>query len=199
MTSDVGCKNMNDLVSRACSIVDSEETPVRLRYHSVLVMETAVHLLGITDELGVSVDVAVVVSGALLHDIGKRIHTEELEGKGSLHESAGESLLLQLGLPDNVARICKTHADINDERVEAEDLMVAVSDKLWKGKRVDKYEWALIEKMAAIIGKDKWDIYEICSEKFDACASGADERLSRQKSGTQQAATSKVLTDLRWA
>src|SRR5271154_3565972 len=64
--------------------------PERLIMHGRLVLEAADELLGRAEHLGVAVDGRLVRAGAVLHDVGKSVHPDELHASGAQHEEAGE-------------------------------------------------------------------------------------------------------------
>ncbi|MBA3463451.1 MAG: HD domain-containing protein [Deltaproteobacteria bacterium] len=115
-------------------------SPWLVRHHE-LVLEAATLLCeGLRIELAASFDPQAVLVGAALHDAGKVVHPEEMSEPGSRHESAGQSLLLSHGVPAAIARFCVTHAAWDGPSTTLEALLVALADKLWKGKRVDALE-----------------------------------------------------------
>lgn len=148
-----------------------------LRHHE-LVLEATDALVG---ELSAwaRFDASLVRLGAALHDAGKLFHPEETRAPGHAHEAAGEAWLLSLGVPPRLAQICVTHARWDEHRASLEDRLVALADKLWKGKRDEALERALVTELAKQTGLDPWE----CFERFDALceriASGGDERLAR--------------------
>ena len=129
----------------------------------------------------VRVDESRVRLGAALHDAGKTLHPEEMSHPGHAHEAAGEAWLLRLGFPPDIARICVTHARWDAPHAELEDRLVALADKLWKGKRDETLERALVTELAERAGVDAWE----CFDRFDASceriASRGDERLARSE------------------
>lgn len=48
--------------------------------------------------------------GALLHDLGKALHPNELSGSGNQHEVAGYNFCLSQEVPLSIARCCITHS-----------------------------------------------------------------------------------------
>ena len=119
-----------------------------------------------------------VLVGAGLHDVGKILHPAEMHGRGSEHEDAGYRLLLEHGVPDRLARHAWTHAAW-EEQGELEPLLVALADKLWKGRRVEALEERSIQRIATRSGQDYWAVWSEISEVLDSIAAGAGERLSR--------------------
>jgi HD superfamily phosphodiesterase len=101
--------------------------------HAELVSEAADRILLEFQTLGVSCDSQTIELGAILHDAGKIQHLQELSEPGSLHELAGEALLLAHGVQPEIARCCATHGGWNLPDVSLEERTVAMADKLWKG------------------------------------------------------------------
>lgn len=127
-----------------------------------------------------AVDWALVRAGAVLHDAGKIRFPEELSGPGAEHEPAGEALLLSAGAPPEVARLCRTHARW-DPAGPIEDLLVALSDKLWKGRRDAALEALVISRLASERGRPEWEIFSMLDALFEEIAAGGDERLARSR------------------
>ena len=152
--------------------------PARLRTHATLVLEAAEELLGAKMEQGLAIEGALVRAGALLHDIGKTLHPNELHARGSLHEAAGEKLLLGRGVDPRVARMCVTHADWRGDR-SLEELLVALADKLWKGVRVADLEARVVDAVAAARNVPRWEVFVSLDERFEAIAALGDARLAR--------------------
>ncbi|MGB1016503.1 MAG: phosphohydrolase, partial [Nannocystaceae bacterium] len=62
-----------------------------------------------------------------------------------------------------------------------EDLLVALADKLWKGKRVSKLEQRCIKKLAEVSGEAFWDTYLEADEAFERVAGRGVDRLVRSR------------------
>lgn len=60
-----------------------------------------------------------------------------------------------------------------------EELVIALSDKLWKGKRVESLELDVVDRVANILHKERWDIFPELDLKFEEIASDGHERLQR--------------------
>ena len=153
--------------------------PLRLLRHAELVGEAADDLLAAFAKLKVPLDGEFVRVGVVLHDAGKSIHREELDGPGSAHEPAGERLLREHGATEDVARVCRSHAQWREVAVTLEELVIALADKLWKGARVAELEELVIDRAAAAAERDRWDLYPELDAVFELVAAGADQRLSR--------------------
>ena len=80
------------------------KAPDRLVRHAELVSEGANLLLKEFQALGFTCNADIVKLGAGLPDSGKIHHPQELSEPGSLHEEAGELLILANGVQHEVAR-----------------------------------------------------------------------------------------------
>lgn len=125
-------------VQQAYSLLHSLGAPSALLAHAQLVGEAGEVLLESLDSLGIDVNRSLVRLGIAVHDAGKIEFPHELSGHGAEHEAAGEALMLQHGVQPEVARSCLSHARFASMDVSLEELIVALADKLWKGKRHDR-------------------------------------------------------------
>ena len=107
--------------SDAFDLLKTLGAPERLLRHAQLVSHAADALISEFQALGVEFNVRVVELGAILHDFGKIQHPSELSESGSLHEQAGEAMLLAHGLQPEIARCCASHGAWH------------LPNKLWKG------------------------------------------------------------------
>jgi putative nucleotidyltransferase with HDIG domain len=153
--------------------------PPRLKAHLTLVHDAAQSL---TEEIlaewpDVRANKEAVLFGAATHDIGKVVHPDELQGPGHAHEEAGVQLLLQCGVTENLARFARTHGQWKDQEVDIEDLLVALADKVWKGKRDDTLEQRIADHIAARSGEEVWKVWLRMDELLCKLAASADERL----------------------
>ena len=153
----------------------------RLLTHLRLVGEAADELLAAYAGLGLRVDARLVELGVAVHDAGKIAHPSELDGPGSLHEPAGERLLLAHGVQPEVARFCVLHAAWDRPGLPLEALSVALADKLWKGKREPALELGVIDRVAAAMQLERWDVFERLDSAFEDIASRGDDRLARSR------------------
>jgi len=160
---------------------DEESTRRRLQRHGELVLEAGEQLLRALHAWGgVIVDDDRVRCGCLLHDSGKLLHPEELDGPGRRHEEAGRVMLLDHGVADDVAVFCATHGDVALATM-LEEVLVTTADKLWKGKRVDVVEHALVAMIVDVTGKEQWAAFAWFDEVAASIAAGGDERLARSR------------------
>lgn len=153
--------------------------PKRLIKHADLVLESGQEILLLLEELNVEIDEPLALTGMALHDVGKIAHPNELRESGNLHESAGQKLLLEQGVSEKIARFCISHAQYQEMSVSLEELLVALADKLWKGKREPELELRVIDEVAARLQKDRWAVFEQLDTGFEAVAASGDRRLAR--------------------
>lgn len=130
---------------------------------------------------GLVYDQYAVLLGAAIHDIGKILIPGELTQSGHEHERAGEEMLRSLGFSAELARVARTHAQwASDGPVGMEDLMVALADKLWRGKRDSTLEATLCAHIATQIGQEHWQVFMALDDCATALSAAANERLSWQ-------------------
>jgi hypothetical protein len=165
------------------SLLKNLGAPPRLIRHLQLVGEAADGLLQIYVELGIACDAQLVELGVAVHDAGKILHPGELDGPGSMHEPAGEAMLLAEGVQPTVAHCCVSHAAWAASGVTFEELTVALADKLWKGKREEALELLVIDAAAAALGRGRWELFAELDTAFERIAAGATDRLERSRVG----------------
>ena len=163
----------------AVQLLDEVGAPPRLRRHAELVGEAADLLLRAFQRINLHLDINYVLVGVVLHDVGKTIHTSELESSGHSHESAGELMLLERGVSPEVARVCRSHAQWSNVAQTFEELVIALADKLWKGARVTELEDRVIDSVAVSLGVDRWQIFTELDGAFEEVAAAAESRLLR--------------------
>ncbi|PRQ03788.1 HD domain-containing protein [Enhygromyxa salina] len=164
----------------ALALLVDLQVPARLLRHHELVLEAAIELTdALARKLGARFDAGEIQIGAALHDVGKLVHPAELSGPGHAHELAGRALLIDRRVPEHLARFCITHANWSSPSLALEDLLVALADKLWKGKRVIELEDRVIEHLAHQTAQPRWRVFEIADAVFERVAAGADSRLRR--------------------
>ncbi len=166
---------LRPLPPEAVAILREVGAPPRLAAHLRAVHDVAVQLL---DWLAVAapevgVDRAAVLFGAATHDIGKTLHPEELSGPGSAHEAAGAAMLREHG---DLARFAANHAQWDRPDATAEELLVTLADKVWKGKRVPGLE----QRVAALLPGEPWEAFMVLDDALTRIADGAEDRLAFQ-------------------
>lgn len=158
--------------------------PPRLAAHLRLVHDVAYELTQWLAEFQPALvfDREEVHFGAATHDIGKVVHTAELEGPGSAHEPAGRELLLAHGFTSGEARFAATHGSWGEPAASVEELLVSTADKVWKGKRVTDLEDLLLDHLVRVSapGTERWEAYLGLDELLARLAEGADARLAFQ-------------------
>jgi putative nucleotidyltransferase with HDIG domain len=157
-------------------LADLGASPWLVRHHE-LVLEAAIL---ICDRLtGVVFDREAVLAGAALHDAGKIVHPAEMSVAGNKHEAAGRELLRTRGVPDHLARFCVTHAAWDAPACTLEDRLVALADKLWKGKRDPALEQRLVEEIAVATRAEPWEVFDRFDAICEAIAADGPQRLAR--------------------
>ncbi|WP_328474045.1 HD domain-containing protein [Actinoplanes sp. NBC_00393] len=173
---------MQPLPDAARELLETLAAPPRLVAHLRLVHDVAWQVTGwLADEhprLGF--DREAVLFGAATHDIGKVRHPRELSQPGRQHEPAGYELLLELGVPDRLARFAGTHGSWTADGVEVEDLLVSLADKVWKGQRVAELEQLVVDRLAAASGLEAWAAFLSLDDRLQVVAGAADARLAYQ-------------------
>ena len=129
--------------------------------------------------LGVKLNLEFVRCGAFLHDVGKISSPSELEEPGRDHEAAGEALLQKQGIDPILARVCRSHADWQDPEITLEELLIALADKLWKGKRVADLELRVVDRVAASLSQGRFDIFAQLDTLFENISVNGHQNLER--------------------
>jgi hypothetical protein len=155
--------------------------PWLVRHHE-LVLEAAEEITrALGAELMLAFDRDHVLLGAAIHDAGKVEHPAEMHAAGHEHERAGERALLDAGFDARIARICVTHAAWDEPRAGLEDRLVALADKLWKGKRDEALERALVDEIARATEREPWEVFERFDAICERVAARGPERLARSQ------------------
>jgi hypothetical protein len=155
--------------------------PPRLLRHVALVGEAGEHLLELAAALHLPIDAALVRVGIVLHDAGKILVSAELDAPGGEHEPCGQDLLLKQGVSPALARMCLSHARWSEMPVSLEELLVALSDKLWKGVRIAHLEERVINEAAKALDRDRWDLFVQLDSLFEEIAADGAARLERSR------------------
>lgn len=161
------------------------KAPPRLEAHLRLVLGAAEALLqGLAATwpqlAGTAYDPDLVRFGAASHDIGKAVVPAELRAPGHAHEPAGERLLRERGYAPAQARFCISHAAWEQGDIGCEDLLVALADKIWKGKREPALERRLVKLLALRLGEPEWQVFTSLDDLIAPIAAQADSRLDWQ-------------------
>jgi len=167
--------------SDALKLLNELGAPNRLVQHAQAVGDAAEVVSHRLKALGVACDFRLIEVGSILHDAGKIQHPRELSEPGSLHEQAGQALLLLHGVPPELAGFCISHAAWKSPTLSFEERVVALADKLWKGKREADLELAVIDEVAARLAISRWDVFELLDSTFENIAATAAERLEQSR------------------
>ena len=157
--------------------------PRRLVAHLTLVHDVASKLVERFVEAfpGVVLDPEAVMFGASIHDLGKAVYRNELVEPGKEHEKCGAELLRRLGVSEERARFAYTHGNWDTaEPVTLEDLLVALADNCWKGKRLDELETKVVNHLSSASGQPAWECYAKLDEILALLAQDGDRRLAWQ-------------------
>jgi len=156
--------------------------------HLRLVHDVAARLLDalLREWPELQVDSEAVLFGAATHDIGKTLHPDELSQPGTLHESNGLRLLIDRGIEDRFARFAETHARWKQggRRCTFEDLLVALADTCWKGKRSPTLEDLVCRQLLTQIPGEQWEVFATLDDVIDGFAADGDQRLAWQSQYT---------------
>lgn len=167
----------------AARLLDIYQASPRLVAHLTLVHGVACLLTEALDQTWPALDYdrEAVRLGAAIHDIGKALVPHELTQPGHKHETVGEALLLQQGMSPRLARFARTHArwaDDPDTRIE--DLLVALADSWWRGKRDHALEATVSDQIALQTGNAEWQVFIALDDIAVAITAEADTRLQLQ-------------------
>ena len=155
--------------------------PRLIRHHELVVEAASALVIGLREAFDLPFDDRLVLVGAALHDAGKIEHPAELEEPGSEHAVSGCALLARAGVEPALARFCRTHTTWQDEEVGLEDLLVALADKLWKGKRDDELEKRVCQVIQRATGREAWEVFDRADRIFAAIAADGELRLARSR------------------
>lgn len=166
----------------AFELLDELNAPIRLIRHAELVLEVSEILIEKLTDINLSIAINLIRIGAILHDVGKISHPEELDKAGSKHLLAGKQLLLEKQLPERIARFCVSHKKWDEtQNCTIEEFVVALADKLWKGTRHRQLEEQVVKYISMFLQKDYWQIYIALDSVFEEIADHGAERLLRSQ------------------
>ncbi|HKC73197.1 MAG TPA: HD domain-containing protein [Chloroflexota bacterium] len=152
----------------------------RLLAHLVLVHDVAARLLEALAETWphLPIDAGAVLLGAATHDIGKVRVPEEVTSPGTTHAVLGQQVLEAHGFSTELARYARTHETWAEEPdVAPEDLLVALSDYLWRGKRDSALEGAVTAWIADAVSAAPWVVFLDFDDIATDLAQDAPRRL----------------------
>jgi hypothetical protein len=154
--------------------------PGRLvRHHELVVKAASILCQRVFEQFGLPFCRDEVLLGAALHDVGKILYPDEMQVPGHRHERAGETVLIEKGVNPEIARFCITHASWEAPERTLEDLLVALADKLWKGKREEELETRVLEVIAKTSRRESWDVFAQLDTICEQIAADGPSRLAR--------------------
>ncbi|MBI2806127.1 MAG: phosphohydrolase [Planctomycetes bacterium] len=163
----------------AARLCEELAAPPLLVRHLVLVHDAGGDLLdGLTAAFpGLVLDRATILFGAATHDLGKVLHARELTGPGDLHERDGPGLLEEHCVLPRLARFAGTHGRWR-ETDDLEDLLVALADAIWCGRRIEQLEMKVAAILAAMTGLERWAAWSKLDAMCGEIASRSENRLA---------------------
>jgi hypothetical protein len=176
-------KDRTPLPSQVRDLLECLDAPPRLVAHLTLVYEVAGELTRALDRQwpNLTYDRQAVLIGAATHDIGKVLQRHELTGPGHEHEECGPSLLTQHGFAEQYTRYARTHGQwARTPDVTLEDLLVALADGVWRGKRDSDLEDLLVQRLSDSSSDEPWAVYSFLDDMIGSIARDADARLGWQ-------------------
>ena len=144
------------------TLCEELNAPARLIAHLILVHDVAIKLVKEFNKSwpNLTFDKEEVLFGAATHDIGKAVYKEELTGPGHRHESEGWKILKQHSFSSRQARFTQTHAKWqHDQSITIEDLIVALADNCWKGKRNEELELLITKIISKATNQPDWETF----------------------------------------
>ena len=170
---------IRNLPNRIVELLDQLKAPSRLVRHLQLVHAMAFDVLTLLKNEWPELEInhPLVLFGAATHDIGKVRFQKELYEGGKYHELEGQRILKEHGFEDTEARFALTHGNWKMDNLELEDLLVCLSDKVWKGKRVEALEERIVSILVLKLNQDFWEVYPKFTSILDKVVTGADERI----------------------
>ena len=171
---------LHALPDDALAVLAQTHPPPRLLAHLRLVHDAALHFCEQLHQRHLldQINRNALLFGTATHDIGKILVPDELTGPGHTHERRGQSLLLDLGVPPELARFAKTHGSWRSETATPlEDLVVALADTSWKGQRDNELEQRITTLLVATTAQEPWKVWSDLDEMLEAYSADATERL----------------------
>ena len=166
------------------ALLDAHDARPRLVAHLTLVHDVARRLVASVHRAwpALAVDAAAVAFGAATHDIGKALHPHELVAPGTAHEADGEAMLLRAGFDAAHARFARTHGTPFDalDALPLDDLLVITADTVWKGRRAEPLDDALVAAVQRGCGVAAWEAFAALDTMLSELAADADRRLAWQ-------------------
>ncbi len=90
-------------------------------------------------------------------------------------------MLVARGIGDRYARFAETHAMWKHaDSCTFEDLLVALADTCWKGKRAERLEELVCSHLLTRVSGERWEVFAALDGIVEALAAHADRRLAWQ-------------------
>lgn len=174
--------NIIELPYQVSELLTELDAPIRLKRHLQIVHSTAHELLELilNDWPEIHLNRELILFGAATHDIGKAKIKSELFAPGKRHETIGRELLIAHGFSQEQSRFALTHGNWEVENLTLEDLLVSLADKVWKGKRIDRLEEKVGQKISEKTESEFWEVYNSLDVIVSKVSNGADQRLNWQ-------------------
>jgi hypothetical protein len=172
---------VHELPDEARDILVALDAPQRLLAHHAMVHDVAWTILdGIAERWpDFPVDRHAVLIGAATHDVGKAVYGDEMRGPGRRHENEGEAILMAQGIPQNLARFARTHGQwALEQGPTVEDLLVALANTVWIGRRNEHLENLLVTRIIEFSGEPAWSAFAKFDDILLEVVEGSGERLA---------------------
>lgn len=171
-----------ELSKEVNNLLKELEAPQRLIKHLIIVNSTAFYIVEqLKNEWpNLLLNEKEILFGASTHDIGKTVITDELYKEGKKHESEGFRILKKFGYNDKESRFTITHGNWGNSKVSIEDLIVCLSDIIWKGKRINELEEKITTTISELTKTDYWDVSVKLESILEKISVGASDRIAWQ-------------------
>jgi hypothetical protein len=166
-----------NIIKEVYTFLNEHGASPKLIRHAQFVVEAAKLLCEQLLRLNITFGEHFIVIGAALHNAGKIKHPEELVQAGTLHEKTGEKFLLELGVNPKLARVCRSHAQWKRLECSLEELIIALADNLWKGKRNEELEQVFLSRLLEVSIHEKWKLFIESDSCFENIAAQGSTRL----------------------
>jgi len=163
-------------IETCLSLMDKHRMLENIRVHSFVVAGIAHLMAKGLKESGIQISVEKVVTGALMHDIGKTLSIHI----GGDHSEIGRRICLDNGL-DEIADIVGEHVRLNGYHLNgdySEKEIVYYADKRVNHDRIV----SLQERLAYILeryGQNKENLHHLIKKNFELCARIEKKLFSR--------------------
>ena len=175
---DVACYRPGPLPVAASKLLGNLTVPTQLKVHLEIVQDTAKCLIQNLAKSfpGLVFDQEAILFGAATHDIGKLLHKDEIKVKGQKHLRDGPAMLELLGVPTRLSRFAGSHGSWQTA-TELEDLLVALADQIWKGRRDQELAELGTDHLVLQTGKSRWQAFIELDDLLADTAAATNERL----------------------